>query len=87
VSGTGTPSAFSLLRNRGYAAVMAYRICALLSYQIVAVTVGWHIYELTRDPFSLGLVGLAEVLPFFCVAPFAGYLVDHLPRRRVGWAA
>ena len=39
---------------------------------------GWHIYELTRDPFSLGLVGLAEVLPFFFVAPFAGYLVDHL---------
>ena len=26
----------------------------LLSYQIVAVTVGWHIYELTRDPRSLG---------------------------------
>ena len=82
-----TPSAFSLLRNRGYAAVLAYRICALLSYQIVAVTVGWHIYELTRDTFSLGLVGLAEVLPFFCVAPFAGYLVDHLPRRRVGMVA
>lgn len=81
------PSAFSLLRNRGYAAVLAYRICALLSYQIVAVTVGWYIYDLTRDPFSLGLIGLAEVLPFFCVAPFAGYLVDHLPRRYVGMAA
>ena len=87
MSGTAAPSAFSLLRNRGYAAVLAYRICALLSYQIVAVTVGWHIYELTRDTFSLGLVGLAEVLPFFCVAPFAGYLVDHLPRRRVGIVA
>ena len=80
-------SALSLLRNRGFAAVLAYRICALLSYQIVAVTVGWHIYELTRDPFSLGLVGLAEVLPFFCTAPFAGYLVDHLPRRKLGMAA
>lgn len=85
---TGSPApALSLLRNRGFAAVLAYRICALLSYQIVAVTVGWHIYELTRDPFSLGLVGLAEVLPFFCVAPFAGYLVDHLPRRKLGIAA
>jgi MFS family permease len=81
------PSALSLLRNREFAAVLSYRILALLSYQIVAVTVGWHIYELTRDPFSLGLVGLAEVLPFFCVAPFAGYLVDHLPRRKLGMAA
>ena len=77
----------TLLRNRSFAAVLAYRISVLLSYQIVAVTVGWHIYELTRDTFSLGLVGLAEVLPFFCVAPFAGYLVDHLPRRKLGMAA
>ena len=30
------------------------------------------------------MIGLAEVLPFFCVAPFAGYLVDHLPKRRLG---
>lgn len=77
----------ALLRNRGFATVLAYRILALLSYQIVAVTVGWHIYQLTRNPFSLGMIGLAEVLPFFCVAPFAGYLVDHLPRRRLGMAA
>lgn len=83
----GATSALSLLRDSRFAAVMGYRIFALLSYQIVAVTVGWHIYELTRDPFSLGLVGLAEVLPFFCVAPFAGYLVDHLPRRKLGIVA
>jgi len=74
----------TLLAHPGFALVLGYRICAMLSYQIVAVTVGWHIYEITRNPFSLGLVGLAEILPFFCIAPFAGYLVDHLPRRRLG---
>ena len=66
---------------------MGYRICTILSYQMVAVTVGWHVYELTRNPWMLGLIGLAEVLPYFCVAPFAGYLVDHLPRRRLGMVA
>nr|WP_245356918.1 MFS transporter [Stenotrophomonas rhizophila] len=76
-----------LLTRPGFSLLLAYRILAMLSYQIVAVTVGWHIYEVTRNPFSLGLVGLAEVLPFFCVAPFAGYLVDHLPRRRLGMVA
>nr|WP_216666773.1 MFS transporter [Stenotrophomonas bentonitica] len=76
-----------LLRRPGFSLLLAYRILAMLSYQIVAVTVGWHIYEVTRNPFSLGLVGLAEVLPFFCVAPFAGYLVDHLPRRKLGMVA
>lgn len=75
------------LRNRGFRGLMRYRICSILSYQIVAVTVGWHVYELTRDPWMLGLIGLAEVLPYFCVAPFAGYLVDHLPRRRLGMVA
>jgi MFS family permease len=74
----------TLLAHPGFALVLGYRISAMLSYQIVAVTVGWHIYEITRNPFSLGLVGLAEILPFFCIAPFAGYLVDHLPRRRLG---
>ncbi len=75
------------LRNRSFRGLMAYRICTILSYQMVAVTVGWHVYELTRDPWMLGLIGLAELIPYFCVAPFAGYLVDHLPRRKLGMYA
>ncbi len=77
----------SPLASIGFRWLMLYRICSLFSYQMVAVTVGWHVYELTRDPWSLGLIGLAEVIPFFCVAPFSGYLVDHLPRRKLGAAA
>ncbi|MEN4902707.1 MFS transporter [Luteimonas sp. TWI1437] len=75
------------LRNPGFRALLGYRILTILSYQIVAVTVGWQIYAATQNPWMLGLVGLAEVLPYFCVAPFAGYLVDHLPRRKLGMAA
>lgn len=77
----------TLLCHPGFTAVLAYRIAATLSYQIVSVTIGWHIYEITRNPLLLGLVALAEILPFFCIAPFAGYLVDHLPRRRLGMFA
>jgi hypothetical protein len=58
-----------------------FRVCIVLSYQMVAVTVGWHIYELTHDTLALGLVGLAEVIPYFCCALFAGYAVDHHSRR------
>ena len=72
------------LSSPGFRGLMTYRILNILSYQIVAVTVGWHVYELTRNPWALGLIGLAEVLPYFIVAPFAGYLVDHLPRRKLG---
>ena len=79
-----TGDAASPLRSSGFLVLLGYRIFAILSYQIVAVTVGWHIYQLTHDPLALGLVGLAEVIPYFCTAPFAGYLVDHLPRRKLG---
>jgi len=56
---TGDEGALALLGRPGFAKLLAYRIFAMLSYQVVAVTVGWHIYEVTRNPFSLGLVGLA----------------------------
>jgi MFS family permease len=75
------------LFNRGFLGLLAYRHLAMLSYQIIGVTVGWHVYEITRDPLALGLIGLAEVIPYFCFALFAGYAVDHLPRRKLGMAA
>lgn len=84
---SGAATSTSPFAAPGFRGLMAYRLLTILSYQIVAVTVGWHVYELTRDPWALGLIGLAEVLPYFCVAPFAGYLVDHLPRRKLGAVA
>ena len=77
----------SLLHNRGFVGLLVYRLLAMLSYQIVAVTVGWHIYKLTNDTLALGLIGLTEVVPYFCFALFAGYAVDHLPRRKLGMFA
>lgn len=70
--------------DRGFLRLLAFRIQLMLAYQIMAVVVGWHIYELTRDPLALGLVGLAEVIPYFSCALFAGYAVDHYSRRRFG---
>jgi len=51
--------------------------------QIQAVVVGWQIYAVTRDPLSLGLVGLAEALPFIGIALFAGHVADRANRRQV----
>jgi MFS family permease len=56
----------------------------VLAYQIIAIVVGWHIYELTHDPLALGLIGLAEVIPYFSFALFAGYLIDQYSRRLFG---
>ena len=83
----GSSPGESPLRSRGFLGLLAYRLLAILSYQIVAVTVGWHIYEITHDALALGLIGLTEVIPYFCFALFAGHMVDNLPRRKLGMAA
>ncbi len=75
------------LLSPAFIKLLTFRILIVLSYQMVAVIVGWHIYELTHDPLALGLVGLAEVIPYFCCALFAGYAVDHHSRRMFGVAA
>ncbi len=69
--------------NYAFAKLLAFRIQISLAYQIMAVVVGWHIYEITRDPLSLGLIGLAEVIPYFACALFAGHAVDHYYSRRL----
>lgn len=74
----------SPLKNSRFLKLLGYRFLISLSYQIIAVVVGWHIYQLTHDPFALGLVGLAEVIPYFCCALFAGHFVDHHSRRASG---
>jgi transmembrane secretion effector len=55
--------------------------------QLQAVVVSWQIYGLTRDPPSLGLIGLAEALPFIGFALPAGHLADRLSRLRIARAA
>jgi MFS family permease len=73
-----------LLKNRNFLKLLAFRIQIVLAYQIIVVVVGWHIYELTHDALALGLIGLAEVIPYFACALFAGYAVDHHSRRKFG---
>lgn len=51
--------------------------------QVQAVVVGWLIYQTTRDPLALGLIGLAEVIPYIGVALVAGYVVDRNDRKRI----
>jgi sugar phosphate permease len=54
-----------------------------LAAQIQGVVVSWQIYDITRDPLSLGLMGLAEALPYISIALFAGHVADRQDRRTV----
>ena len=52
--------------------------------QIVAIA--WQVFALTRDPLTLGLIGLAEALPFIAVALYAGHVADRVERRALAVA-
>jgi MFS family permease len=54
-----------------------------MATQLQAVVVAWQIYELTHDPLSLGLIGLAEAVPFIGIALFAGHVADRINRLRI----
>jgi len=69
--------------SKAFRTLLLYRIGATLSYQITMVAVGWHIYEITNSVVSLGLIGLAELIPYFALALYSGHAVDHYSRKLI----
>lgn len=59
------------------------RFALTFALQMQVVIVGWQVYDLTRDPLSLGLIGLAEALPSLSVSLYAGHLADLHDRRKI----
>ncbi len=51
--------------------------------QIQAIVVAWQVYDITRDPLTLGYVGLAQFLPMVVLLLPAGDLVDRFDRKRI----
>ena len=74
---------YAVLRNRDFTAFLAARFLATLAVQMQTVAVGWQVYEVTRDPLDLGLVGLSQFLPFVLLVLPAGHLADSRDRRRI----
>jgi len=68
---------YAALRHREFRWFIVSMFAMVVSSQLQAVVVGWQVYRLTHDPLSLGLIGLAEALPFIAVALPAGYLADR----------
>lgn len=77
------PDPYAALRFFEFRNFTVARLCITIASQIQAVVVGWQIYEITRDPLSLGLIGLAEAVPSICVLLFAGHLTDISDRKKI----
>jgi MFS family permease len=59
------------------------RFLIVSSVEMQAVAVGWQVYEITKRPLDLGLVGLAQFLPGILLFPISGHASDRFERRKV----
>ncbi len=68
---------------RDYRFFWTTSLCASFAAQIVSVSLGWQIYDITRSALLLGLVGLAQFLPALLLVLVTGLAADRFPRRRI----
>jgi MFS family permease len=73
----------AVLRHRDFTLYTVSSFLWTIAMQVQATALAWQIYEMTRDPFKLGLVGLMEFLPAVLLALPAGHLADRRDRRRI----
>src|SRR5437870_2056766 len=59
------------------------RFCIVLALEMQSVAVGWQVYEITRRPLGLGLVGLAQFLPGVVLFLASGHAADRFNRRKL----
>ena len=59
------------------------RFLIVVAVEMQAVAVGWQVYEITRKPLDLGLVGLMQFLPGILLFPVSGHASDRFERRNV----
>lgn len=74
---------YAVLKIPEFRLFISARLCFTLAMQIQAVAVGWQIYDLTKDPLSLGLIGLVEAIPSIGVALYAGHVADITNRKKI----
>lgn len=79
----GKPDAYAALRIKDFRLFVSARFFITLAINLQAVVVGWQVYEITHDPLSLGLIGLAEALPSIAVSLYAGHVADIVQRKKI----
>ena len=69
--------------HRAFTIFQIARFLIVAAVEMQAVAVGWQVYEITKRPLDLGLVGLAQFLPGILLFPISGHTSDRYERRSV----
>jgi len=73
----------SIYRHKPFIRYWIARTAASLALQMQVVAVGWQVYDLTRRPLDLGLVGLSQFAPALLLLFLVGPVADRYDRKRI----
>ncbi len=74
---------YAALRFKEFNIFLGVRFAMVFAWSMQFIVIEWQVYSLTKDPLSLGLIGLMEVVPAVSMALFAGHFVDQKEKRNL----
>jgi MFS family permease len=74
---------YSALRYPEFRYFISAQLFFTIAILIQELVLSYYLYELTHDPLALGLIGLAEAVPFISLALFGGYMADRFNRKKI----
>lgn len=74
---------YAALRFREFNIFLLVRFAMVFAWSMQFIVIEWQVYTLTKDPLSLGIIGLMEIIPAVSIALFAGHFVDQNEKRNL----
>lgn len=74
---------YAALRIKEFNIFLVLRFALVFAWSMQFIIVEWQVYSITKDPLSLGIIGLMEIIPALSMALFAGHIVDQKEKRNL----
>jgi len=74
---------YAALRIKEFNVFLLVRFALVFAWSMQFIVIEWQVYALTKDPLSLGMIGLMEIIPALAMALFAGHIVDQKEKRNL----
>ena len=87
MSNPGESFSGGLLQQQPFVLFWLARVSTTIGYQMLALVIGWQLYQLTNSAFDLGLVGLIQFVPAVILTLLIGHTADRYDRRLIIRAA
>jgi MFS family permease len=76
-------NAYHALRHTEFRFYIISRFFFILVLSMQATLISWKVYEITKDPFSIGLIGLIEFIPAVMMALYSGHIIDRNDKKKL----